>query len=101
MAQPAVVQRVAATCFAGLLALATADARAQTGIIRGRIVDSAGSPVAGARVTIPRLNRSALTDSLGRTTFRALQAGDLELSIHHIGYRPETTHLRISGGSVD
>ena len=52
--------------------LATAQNAA---VLTGRIVDSAGKPIAGATVRVPQLERAATTDSTGQYRLEGLPTG--------------------------
>ncbi len=57
--------------------------------ISGRVTASGGSvPVPGARISVVNLHRSAVTDSVGRFTFNALQPGHYLVEAMIIGFAP-------------
>lgn len=86
---------VAATC--GLLAFPAAAAPpaapAPAPPIRGIVTDSAGAPLANARVTLGPANRVTTTNSAGVFLFRAVPAGAYHLDVALIGYAP--AHVEI------
>ncbi|MBB4634720.1 TonB-dependent receptor [Longimicrobium terrae] len=55
-----------------------------TGVVR----DTAGTPLANARVIINEVNRTAITGSDGTFTIRALRAGTYHLDATLLGYAP-------------
>jgi hypothetical protein len=57
-----------------------------TGVLTGRILDSAGTPVAAARIRIPELERVSTTDSAGRFRIDMLPAGRLTVIAEAPGY---------------
>ena len=67
------------------------------GEISGRVTtsDSARTPVAGAEAGIPRLQRTAATDSLGRFRLKDLPSGLHTVVIRAIGFRAESSTVEI------
>jgi iron complex outermembrane recepter protein len=65
---------------------------AATGLT-GRVVDSAGAPVADARVIILEANRSTATDADGRYGFDQVPTGTFSVSFRAIGFRPEVRRV--------
>lgn len=76
-------------------------ARAQ-GEVSGRVVtaDSTRSPVVAADIAIPRLERIVQSDSLGRFRLRELPPGLHVIVARAIGFKAETTTVRIQGDDV-
>lgn len=62
-------------------------------MVRGRVVsdDSTNAPVAGVRLTFPRLGVGLVTDSVGRFVVRLDSQGTYALIARAVGFRPETT----------
>ena len=81
---------------AALLSLFGPEALAQ-GEISGRVTtsDSSRAAVAGAEAVIPRLQRTAVTDSLGRFRLKDLPAGRHLLVVRAIGFRAESSSVEI------
>ncbi len=80
----------------GILVVLTAGCLcAQTaGVITGVVVDPAGAPLPGVRLTARQaeigLSRSAITDERGRYTLAVLPAGSYSLRAEREGFRPLT-----------
>ena len=91
--------RSAAIALSALITLATA-AGAQagpTGSIVGTITDAAsGLPVDGARVAVAATQLAAPTDPRGRYVIRNVPAGQHEVRITRIGYRPASRTITVS-----
>ena len=88
------MRRAAASrCFLAALGLALpAIAAAQgTAVLTGRVLDSAGAPIVGAGVRIPRLERSAAVDSAGHFRFEGLPTGIVTI----VGEAPGFTGKRV------
>ena len=84
---------VASRYFVAALGLALpAAASAQgTAVLTGRVLDSAGAPIVGAGVRIPRLERAAGVDSAGRYRFEGLPTGTVTI----VGEAPGFTGKRM------
>src|SRR5688500_16478204 len=92
--------RLCYTVLAGgaLLAAAT-DVRAQrpTHELVGRVVDTAGTPLAEVRVRLVELGRGGVTGADGRFRFAAVPAGAYTVSLSRLGRAPETRRVRVPG----
>lgn len=79
-----------------LLSLFAPEAIAQ-GEISGRVTtsDSVRVPVAGAEAVIPRLQRSVVTDSLGRFRLKDLPIGLYTVVIRAVGFRAESSTVEV------
>ncbi|MBX7119516.1 MAG: carboxypeptidase-like regulatory domain-containing protein [Gemmatimonadaceae bacterium] len=84
-AAPAVAVAVA---VAALLALGAAPARAQAGVLRGTVTDSAGRPLAGVQVISINSKRETRTDREGRFTLAKLPFGQQLIMARFPGYQP-------------
>jgi hypothetical protein len=63
-------------------------ARAQDGIVRGRVTDSAGVAIVDADVAIVEVHALTRTDVLGRFTLTKLPRGEYVVSVRRLGYQP-------------
>ena len=85
----------------GLLAPpAASSAEAQTGILTGTVVNTAGQPVANAFVTIRASNRSGITNARGQYTFQNVPAGEQEIQVSSLGYRTTLQSVTIQAGQT-
>jgi hypothetical protein len=62
-----------------------------TAVLTGRVLDSAGAPIAGAGVRIPKLERAVSVDSTGRYRFEGLATGVVTI----VGEAPGFTGKRM------
>ena len=78
--------------FAALIGAASAisSAHAQDGVVRGRVTDSAGVPIADADVAIVQAHALTRTSATGQFTLANLPRGSHEISIRRLGYQPTT-----------
>ncbi len=89
-----------------LLALLGGLAHAQGGSLHGTVILPAGTPVAGASVTIsgPTSSQSATTNQVGQYTVEGLSSGDYRVKVQAPGYEPFETKLFVSArdkGEID
>jgi uncharacterized surface anchored protein len=77
-------------CAVCLATAHQAFGQATTGTISGTVQDAQGARVAGATVTVRKLDtnleRSLVTESDGRFRFPGLAIGPYELSVEHTGF---------------
>jgi len=85
-----------------LSAVAPAGALAQRAApsLVGRVVDTGGAPVAGARVQVIELGRAAVTAADGRYRLAALAPGRYTVSVSRIGTRPEARRVVLADGPL-
>lgn len=61
-----------------------------TGVITGRITDGlTNQKIHGVSVTLPDVNRSTVTDSIGSYIFRDLKPGVYNIRFSYVGYKPK------------
>jgi iron complex outermembrane recepter protein len=98
---PGVVRRVALIFAAVVLASMTLPAShaAEAGIVTGSVSNTAtGNLLEGARVEVPQLGLSALTDSTGRYVLTSVPAGMHEVVVTYIGLDPARTQVTVTAG---
>ena len=64
-------------------------------VLKGRIVNAEGEPIAGAVVNVAEASRIALSDKDGFFTLKNVKPAD-EVYVSSVGYRPLPTSKRIS-----
>lgn len=92
------LSRVAALALGTLVFPAALFAQGSQGIISGTVLDSLGSALSGAQISIQGTGARAVTDAAGAYRFVRVQAGDAELFIRRLGYRPESRRVRVTSG---
>ena len=80
------------------LALLPVSVLAQ-GTITGTVLDSLGTAVSGARITLDSSSARAVTDEAGAFRISRVAAGNQTLQIRRLGYRPESRALLVEPGS--
>ncbi len=89
-------------CCACLLAMATRPSAAQSGVLRGVVVDSAdGTLIENAGILVDSLRKVARSDANGRFTLTKMPQGQIDLVVRRIGYKPQRQTIVLSGGVND
>ena len=73
---------------------------AQNGVVRGRIADAAGAPLARAIVSAEGSGLHATSDEQGRYEIRALSAGTYTVRVRLLGYVPQSVRVTVGEGAV-
>lgn len=96
-----------ASCPAGrssivalVLLLCASSLAAQSGTLQGRVADSAGTPLAGAIVSVDRTVLTVTTGSDGRYTIRGVPAGPRTVRARAIGYLAASADLEVPPGGT-
>ena len=85
-----------------LLALLPSAARAQTAVLRGRLVtpDSTGRAVAEAEVVVTTVGRTARTGEDGGFQLDSMPAGTHEIVARKLGFEPVTRRVTVVAGDT-
>jgi TonB-dependent receptor len=70
----------------------------QTGIIKGRILDSDNLSMPGAAVVLESLSKGAISDNYGYYTITGIPEGAYELKVSYIGFNPEKKQISVESG---
>src|SRR6267378_4146892 len=73
---------------------------AQNGVVRGRIADAAGAPLARAMVAAEGSGLHATSDDQGRYEIRGLSSGAYLLRVRLLGYQPRTARVVVDQAAV-
>lgn len=77
------------------------EAQDGTGRLVGQVVGgTTATPVSGAAVRLPALDRAALTDPSGRFVLDEVPAGTHRLEVQRLGYAPVARTVRVTPGST-
>jgi TonB-linked SusC/RagA family outer membrane protein len=82
-----------------LLAVPSALAAQGTGTISGIVTDSAGAPLASARVSIDGTTAAAGTSEQGRYTLRGIAVGQRVVRARLLGYRVQEQTITVTAGA--
>src|SRR6267143_1548633 len=82
-----------------LLVLASRVA-AQTGIVHGRIADSAGTALARARISLEATGARATSNDQGDYEIRGVPAGRHTVRVRLLGYAPQTVRVTVGEGET-
>lgn len=83
-----------------MLLISMAVAQTGRGVISGRVVDSAGAVLPGARVDLQPRAMSAVTNSRGEFTISDLPAGEYQVSVHYVGFSAFSTKVTVTAGQT-
>ncbi|HCW08121.1 MAG TPA: hypothetical protein DGG95_12240, partial [Cytophagales bacterium] len=73
---------------------------AQTGIIRGKVVDQLNKPLTSANVYLETLKQGSITDSLGQFIIGNVPVGKYKLAFSCIGFKPGSTMLEVKADVI-
>jgi len=73
-------------------------AQRESAVLHGLVLDTAGAPIASARVTLLELRRTTVSDSAGRFRFSALPRGTHSVSVARLGHQPVVRRVAVEGG---
>ena len=83
---------------AALIAVISAPVSGQ-GAISGVVLDSLGTPLSGAQITLASSSSRAISDGAGEFRLVGIPTGSLELQVRRLGYRPISQPLNIQQGA--
>lgn len=89
-----------ALALAAVVAAGSVTTLPEFGTLRGRIVDSAGTPIANAQVAIPIIQRSSRSNHSGEYQFVRIPPGTYSVTFRAIGYRPRVVQVSVGEGTV-
>src|SRR4051812_27808955 len=82
--------------FLAVLSVLPVLAFAQGAVIRGKITDAAGAPLARAMVSAEASGLHATSDEQGRYEIRGLSSGSYVLRVRLLGYQPRTARVVVN-----
>lgn len=87
--------------IAGLIGAGALGAQAATGVVTGRVVDSASqAPVAAARVTVVGGNQAVRTGAGGQYTITGVPIGPQRIRVTRLGFAPGEETVQVTGGQT-
>lgn len=87
--------------FAGLIGAGALGAQVATGVVTGRVVDSASqAPVVAARVTVVGGNQAVRTGSGGQYTITGVPIGLQRIRVTRLGFAPSEETVQVTDGQT-
>ncbi len=72
----------------------------QTGIIKGRVIDSDKLSMPGAAVLVESLQKGTITDHYGYYTLSGIPSGTYDLTVSYIGFQTSKQQLVVEAGKI-
>ena len=72
----------------------------QSGIIKGRVLDSDNLALPGVNVFIETINKGAVTDNYGYYTITGISEGSYELTVSYIGFISDKKQVSVEPGKI-
>jgi hypothetical protein len=91
---------ISAACAFAQAGLVGAQDRPATGSVNGRVLDQSGRGLAGAELTIPGSPLRVETDDAGEFRLKNVPAGDLQVRVRRLGFRPDTSIINVLAGQT-
>lgn len=83
---------------AGLLLVGPNAVAQDTSQLKTRVISEAGDPIAGARVVVSTVDRTAVADSAGWAVLDRLPAGRLQLEVRAFGWHTQRLTVELAAG---
>src|SRR5215472_15062032 len=83
-----------------LLCLQVATAQVSRGAVSGRLTDSAGGLLQGARVELQPSGVSTVSNTQGEFTIADVAPGKYEMSVNFVGFSPFTSEVTVAAGQT-
>src|SRR5438445_11199773 len=100
MARRSVFALLFAATMAGFMLHGSAAAQANRGGISGRIMDSAGAVLPGARIDVQPTGASAVTNGQGEFNISDLAAGEYTLTVHYVGFASYAAKVTVAPAQI-
>jgi TonB-dependent receptor len=72
----------------------------QSGIVKGRVIDSDNLSMPGATVILESINKGAITDNYGYYTITGIPEGTYEVLVSYIGFNPDKKQVTVQPGKT-
>jgi hypothetical protein len=89
-----------ATLLSVILILFAEFGFAQTGTIKGRVVDSESLAMPGSMVTISSITKGAVSDLNGFYYLTGIPAGEYQVEVSYIGFISQQSTVKVEAGQV-
>ena len=91
---------IACLVLAAAAPAATAQERAQTGTISGRVVDENGAAITGAQLSVARTPVGTQTQENGAYILADVPAGTRMVHVRMLGFRPDSASVTVAAGET-
>src|SRR5262245_24040671 len=91
---------LAAVALVASIALMPQRLSAQTGSLQGRITDSTGAAVIGARITVANTSLRTRPTARGVYTLNGVPIGRRIVRVRSLGFAPESLEVSINSGAI-
>ena len=85
--------------FASIMTV-PALAQSATGSISGRVADSAGAVLQGARITMAQKDVYSVSNGIGEFFITGLAPGEYDLTVSYVGFAPFSKKVTVVAGKV-
>jgi TonB-dependent receptor len=72
----------------------------QSGIIKGRVLDTDNLSMPGAAIVIESINKGSVTDNYGYYTLTGIPVGTYQLAVSYIGFNSDTKEITVEAGKT-
>jgi TonB-dependent receptor len=86
--------------FMFLLGLGAATAQVNRGTISGRVADTAGAVLQGARVDLEPASASVVTDGQGQFSVTGLAPGKYTVTVSYVGFASSVSEVTVTAGQA-
>ena len=88
------------TILSSLLILVSTVAWAQSGQVKGRILDQDNFPLPGATIMAENSGEAAISDFDGYFTLTAVPAGDDQITVSYVGFETQAKSVTVNAGQT-
>jgi TonB-dependent receptor len=92
--------RVLSIVFLATACLTFAVAQTGRGAVTGRVVDSSGAVLPGAKLELQPSGLTVVSDANGQFTITNVIPGDYTLTVNYVGFAPYSQQLTLTAGQV-
>ena len=97
---PRLILTMCAAAMLIWLFLSTATAQVSRGTVSGRLTDSAGGVLQGARVELQPSGASTVSNTQGEFTIADVAPGTYEMQVNFVGFSPFTSQVMVAAGQT-
>jgi len=95
------VLRVFCLFVISMVLLTSADAQTARGAVAGRVTDTSGAVLPGAKVALQPSGLTVVSDANGQFIITNVVPGDYTLTVNYVGFAPYSQQLTLTAGQVN